>query len=396
MSLSQLQDEIFKHRNLRNYEKAFELFQEMENPKPLETLFEFSIINYYLPLSKKMPFPEFFQTILLPLLNCENQNFVNTTLLNLKFYTKPLKVLAEYDFSKSFEKLARNKMDTFYHSNPCIYYDFEKDCYGLNIRCVNYSILPNGVYKMLDDKLITLNKHFLLDKETFLPKKEQILENILPEETIDKEKERIQGYEDMRIFNGKKTIGSYFINNKIRIVTGNLCTETNVVNINKIWETENPVEKNWVYLNDKYLIYSWYPNLVLISLDSGNVQKIDTSAILPSFFRMVKGSTCCDKVVDPAGVSDSNEYWVCLHFNSNTVPRIYYNLVMVFEYSENAGLKIKKYSTPFKLEPDGNIEFCLGMIVEKEKNRIIFSASQNDSSAKVYVCDINSLNFLNF
>lgn len=378
-------DEIFKQRNLRNYEKAFELYQDIKDPKPLEALFEFSIINYYLPFPKKMLFPEFFKSTILPILNCNNENFVNTMLANLKFYIEPLQVIAEYDFSKTFQAMARNKLDTFYHSNPCIFYLKEKDCYGLNVRCVNYSILPNGVYKMLDDKLVTLNKMLYLDKNTF--------SEILPETSLsikvndtDSETRRIQGYEDVRIFSANgKTVGSYCIDNKIKIATGML--KDKEIEIDKFWNTDSPVEKNWVYLNEKYLIYSWYPNLILLSVESGEMKKFETSSILPSFFRYVKGSTCA------FAVSES-EYWIGLHFNSNTVPRIYYNLILVFDFSEETGLKIKKYSLPFKLEPSGNIEFYLGMIVEKEKDRIIFSASQNDNSAKIYVCNIHSLNFV--
>jgi len=416
-------DEIRRLRNAREYEKAWIEIQKIKNffdpePEPesetnLDLLFETSIVNFYLLSSQKLPMDIFFKRVLIPLLNSDNESYKKQTLKNLKYYlnSQTLNITNKYDFSKTFQAMARNKLDTFYHTNPCIF-KFG-DNYGLNIRCVNYSIMPNGVYKMLDDTLVTLNKFFILDKESFKPILDsesnpgKILNIQMPTPSQTTIQGNILGYEDMRIFHQSKsksdsdseseseseylTTGSHLLDNKIRIITGAFLKDTENVLIEKIWDTAKPVEKNWVYLNKDYLIYQWYPNPVLIQRNTGQVIECTLEKPLPKFFQLLKGSTCAQFI------EETNEYWIGVHFNNDTVPRVYYNMILVFEFSEQltiTSIRLKRYSLPFKFYEFGNIEFYLGMIVEPEKDRIVFSASQNDNSANVYVCDIHSIKFV--
>ena len=70
-------------------------------------------------------------------------------------------------------------------------------------------------------------------------------------------------------------------------------------------------------------------------------------------------------------------------------PRHYYNMVAVFD---DKMTYLKWYSYPFKLSLIP-IEYCLGLIVEKE--RMIVSYSTNDSTSMISIVSISSLEKIN-
>jgi hypothetical protein len=94
---------------------------------------------------------------------------------------------------------------------------------------------------------------------------------------------------------------------------------------------------------------------------------------MPLIFSHCRGSTCGFKF-------ENNEIWFVVHLVSYEIPRHYYHMIVVFDTDMN----LKSYSAPFKFEGEP-IEFCLGLIVEKEK--VSMSYSTWDRSTKIAVHD---------
>ena len=70
--------------------------------------------------------------------------------------------------------------------------------------------------------------------------------------------------------------------------------------------------------------------------------------------------------------------WFVVHLVSYESPRHYYHMLVVFDEQ----LALKRYSAPFKFSKE-NIEYCLGLVVEKE--RVIMTYSTWDRTTKIGV-----------
>ena len=89
---------------------------------------------------------------------------------------------------------------------------------------------------------------------------------------------------------------------------------------------------------------------------------------MPDFFKNIKGSSSCALY--------NNEMWFIVHTNQNTN---YQHLFIVFDNE----LNLLRYSEPFKLD-NCRVEFCIGLIIEKERTILSFSSLDNNTYIGIY------------
>ena len=96
--------------------------------------------------------------------------------------------------------------------------------------------------------------------------------------------------------------------------------------------------------------------------------------LLPHIFTKVRGST--------NGALYGDELWFIGHVVKYSKPRKYYHLFIVLDKNT---LELKNYSQLFTFDPNVNVEFCLGLVVEDD--RLIVSHSNEDRTSKIKVYD---------
>ena len=132
--------------------------------------------------------------------------------------------------------------------------------------------------------------------------------------------------------------------------------------------------------NSIKFIYEWAPlQIGEIQSDKFVIQKNIQS---PLYFKYIKGSS--------PGFTYKGEIWFVGHlivYHEN-LPREYYHCIIILDEKT---LEIKKYSKPFYFSKnyDYTIEYCLGIIVEK--NRLILSYSIMDSQSYIGIYDKKKL-----
>jgi hypothetical protein len=134
-------------------------------------------------------------------------------------------------------------------------------------------------------------------------------------------------------------------------------------------------EKNWVYVNinnELKMIYQWSP-LIICDIPTANTEPFEltintTNSEMPGVFNWCRGST--------NGFNYGGEIWFIQHLVYYGNPRIYYNIISVFDNN----MKLLKYTTLFKLSKE-KIEYCLGLIVND--SNVIISYSEWDSTSKI-------------
>jgi tetratricopeptide (TPR) repeat protein len=179
-------------------------------------------------------------------------------------------------------------------------------------------------------------------------------------------------------------------------------------------EIEHPFEhvgceKNWVFVplqkdTNPVVVYSWCPlklatiEPVTVNANDQNPLKyklafFETVSEMPRIFQHVRGSTCGFLV------PETNQVWFVIHLVSYESPRHYYHMVVVMDKvkvtsssstsssstsswstSSWETLQLNRYSAPFKFmgEP---IEYCLSLVVEKE--RVLMNFSVWDRTTKI-------------
>lgn len=311
---------------------------------------------------------------------CNEDYIITNTLSNMKFYKDMLKPVAEIDMSFTMNYQIGGKYRTFRSSSASIIPN--GDGYLMNTRLVNYNIDQQGNYHECDDYIITLNKCVELSKE-FKVMNEKLIDSVFDER-------RYIGVEDVKIFTQVENQNVVYLgtglhqNGNIGIVTGMYDKNAQTMTPTELTCSfkNSTCEKNWVFVNcdeSTHIVYQWFPlhlckiNTFTNTLDL--VRKIDT----PKIFKHVRGSTCASEYND--------ERWFVLHMVSYEQPRHYYHLLAVFDKTMN----LLRYSAPFKFG-ETCIEYCLGVVVEK--NRVIITHSSWDRTTKVGIYDRAYINKL--
>ena len=373
----------------------------------LRLLYEYSIFAWYLGIEHRLVIPVFME------LFCSGLFDSYSLLGNYKFYRPILK--CERSINISYVK-TNGKNEQFFSSSPSIVPIDGEDCYLINVRFVNYKIAPDGTYPWLDC-YTTINKCMLV---RIPPGKEFEIETLYEQFLEDDDINQFQfngcsycGIEDLKLFNtGEKILftGTY-VNETMYTVWGhylltgrecNLLTgrECNLLNSgqqednNKLVHTKliypernNICEKNWVFVptqdngpfgNNLVMIYSWHP-LVIGTIECKDdslfkeIKRIDTSPFLSG----ARGST--------NGFLFGDEIWFVVHF-VHKLDKELRNYFHAFVILDKLTLDVKRYSAPFKItESDKNeIEYCLGLVVEKDRVLVTHSCWDRESYIKIY------------
>ena len=283
----------------------------------------------------------------------------------MKFYKEIWKYKIDIDLS--FTQTYNGKI--YHSSSPSIIRQSNGD-YLINIRVVNYYITENGSYIGCDDHIITENKCIQMDSSFNI-----ISEKMIPSPSL--RTQRYIGVEDVRIFEQKdgsiRFTGTH-LDKELSMCYGTYTTDNELIptTINPIFfpSTDRQVEKNWVYINDNEMIYKWYP-LTICNHSSNSLTKI-RELQMPKIFKRIRGST--------NGSQWDNEIWFITHIVSYEQPRHYYHMMVVFNSDMT---KLLRYSTPFKFTNNNCIEYCLGLVVEK--NRVLISYSTMDRTSHIAV-----------
>ena len=298
-----------------------------------------------------------------------NKEERNNLLSNYKFYSKSIDKFSEkIIYLNNYLKTIEN----YNNSTPCIV-PYKNNKYLVNVRRVNYKITNNGNYEILNgNKINTLNTKIILNKNFKIIKQETFKEY-----SIDKK--QINGIEDIRLLNTGNDIyftGNIWINyNNIKVIGGKYENKELQYKIFKSPLNRN-IEKNWLmfFHNNKIkYIYDWDP--IIIGYIQNNEFLIDK--VLDKSLPDVRGSS--------PGFLYDNYYYFLIHIVKQGKQRKYYHSILKLD---SKTLEYVNHSNWFTFE-NKDIEYALGLIIEKDK--VIVSYSIFDNNPKIVIYDKNKL-----
>lgn len=299
----------------------------------------------------------------------------NGLVRNMKFYDFAVPFIRIHNMS-----LALVHEDIFYRSSsPSIIPAKEgEEGYVVNLRLVNYSYEKSSGWITVTPppNIITLNIMVRLDANLKELSRVNLFVPLHPPRLY-------MGVEDVRLFRVPsgtvQFLGTgYHKNDTLGVVGGTY--PLGLASPTELKQNFNPgtaCEKNWVYVCPKgaddspFIVYRWHPLEVCKRVDNEIV--VERVVPTPELFSSLRGST--------HGFLYEDEIWFVTHFVEYATPRRYYHILLVFD---DAMTEIRRASPPFKFE-NQNIEYCLGLIVEKE--RLLFSYSTWDETSKIAVSD---------
>ena len=330
--------------------------------------------------------------------NCGDENIINNTFSNMKFYNFILNKTNTYSFDASRNFTINNKEIKFNASTPSLIKNSEGcNGYQVCIRYVNYNMTDKGGYNDCSDHVISVYKYVDLDAN-FNFKCEKYMEIVY-------DGRRYIGVEDIKIHYDKYNKKLIYIGNaehkdsSIGVVYGEYDHKNGTVEVKelKCSFNNNPVEKNWVFIdykNENHIIYNWYP-LQICKIDEGvnggEITLVEKKP-MPRIFSKVRGNSCgfmYVKTIDQHKIETENnnilmnieevEYWFVTHIVSYEAPRHYYHMISVFDSNMN----LLRYSSPFKFEGEPT-EYSLAIVVEDERVLITYSTWDRTSRVAVY------------
>ena len=270
------------------------------------------------------------------------------------------------DVSGSLQGAHGNPWMEGYTPSSSAFYSVEERNY-LNVRYVNYSQTPTGMYHIWDPKGALRTENILMELDASFQQIRYSGMNVncsLPLVRTD-----INGLEDIRLYseNGQlKFIATQCQWTPVsRMVIGDV-SGTEFQNITVLEPpSRTNCEKNWIPLGKNEFIYQWHP-LQIGSVGKDNKLEIILEWATPPVFQGIRGST----IFHPFG---SQELIGVVHSSVEGSPRHYYHRLVVLDA---VTYKPLRYTPPFVFGRVG-IEFCVGMAIENE-NRLRFWYSQHD------------------
>ena len=333
--------------------------------------YELSIIGYY------VKHPDIDKLITNLVNNMPYVNF-NHMMTNYRFYSKNLitnttKVIDLTSECSSFPD--------FKSSTPTIV-KYVNNNYIVLVRYVNYFIKDDGTY-VNKEKITTHYRVVILDEKL------KTVSDYPLEKNIETHL-RYQGIEDVRLFDSGKS-KCYRFSGTMQTEDEKITVGVGVYNPKSKRALEyNPIvspfdrscEKNWCMFLDKNgntrILYEW-DNFKTYNLGDDNTISDYQTTPTPSIFKHLRGST--------NGVGDDNyRVWFIAHlvcFEGNK--RVYYHVFILYNTSTHS----IRHTTPFKFE-GANVEYTLGLVIDKEENFII-SYSTNDSTSKLAIVSKSSV-----
>ena len=240
----------------------------------------------------------------------------------------------------------------------------------LNVRYVNYTQTPEGMYIINDPRshLKTENRLFILENYDTV-KQSNPLKVVTDLPVIG---ESIQGLEDVRLYttNGQlkfiATQQQYSVTRQSRMAIGSVDVSESLLTNLAILEPPHPThcEKNWIPIHQDLFIYQWYP-FQIGKVTEGRLEIVQTMATPPSF-QKVRGSTTFHEVEEGRiGL---------VHWSEERHPRHYYHMLVLLDKET---LNPVKRSDPFVFGRIG-IEFCIGMAVRGSEFQFWYSQHDRD------------------
>lgn len=236
----------------------------------------------------------------------------------------------------------------------------------LCVRCVNYTILPDGGYIMPGGRVATRN--FLATWKGFEEVEylaSDMTELVPAPSHARRPDETILGLEDVRLFGAAHftaTTREFSYGPFNRIAWGTFClSSAGAIADFKILRPpqETSCEKNWTPLDANNFIYRWSP-LEIYRVVGAEVELVSTQAT-PAWFRHVRGSTPLVEVADGRLLG-------LVHVVSPHSPRVYLHCFVWFSQD----WKLLSYTLPFVLRLRG-IEYTVGLTL-REDQAIIFAS----------------------
>jgi tetratricopeptide (TPR) repeat protein len=391
-------DVLKKNNNLDGY-----LFLH-KDVYSFQILYEFTIIAIYVGIKNIN------NEVVAVLNNCPAHNIVNNLFSNMKFYKNVITPIKTINLDSKTTITINNENIDFLSSSSCLIKNPNQPGYIMNIRYVNYYIMPGGSYINCDKHIITSNKYVELNSDL----------NIISEKLFDTIfcDRRYIGVEDVKIFyesnnnesnnnesnnnesnnnesnnnesNNNESNNNESNNNKILfigtgfhakncigIVCGDYDAQKGELLSTEVTSSFNKsnCEKNWVYVtykNETHIVYKWYPlQICKMDKDRTQIHVVETKE-MRNIFSHVRGSSC--------GFNYKNEIWFVVHLVSYENPRHYYHMLVVFDKNMN----LQRYSAPFKFEGEP-IEYSLSIVVEDE--RVLINYSTWDRTTRIGIYD---------
>ena len=236
----------------------------------------------------------------------------------------------------------------------------------LNVRYVNYSQTPTGMYHIWDPKGALRTQNVLMELDASFQQVRSHVMNVDSNRPLVRTD--INGLEDIRLYseNGQlKFIATQCQWTPVsRMVIGDVSGDT-YTNIQILEPSAwTGCEKNWIPLGHDRFIYQWHP--LQIGSPENGVLKIVQEWPTPPVFHNLRGST----LFHPFG---SHEVIGVVHSSVEGSPRHYYHRLVVLDADSYKPLR---YTPPFVFGRIG-IEFCIGMCLEVGQ-RLRFWYSQHD------------------
>lgn len=370
---------IFRERgknktSLLFYNLGIEKLEKNKNIREYIFDYEYSIIAAYNGIKT------IGKQIICILNNCKENFMIKNLFTNMKYYKNILNSVRDIDLSFTIKyDVKENLLIKFVSSSSSIIKD--DDNYIMNIRLVNYMINNNGGYYDCGDQLITINKYMKLNNDF----------SILDEKIINcsYDNKRFIGIEDIRLYKDKEKNNIIFngcgghSDGRIGIIFGDYIINNITNNLEgkelKSSFSNNYCEKNWVlvdYEKEIHLIYEWFPlKICKINKEDKKIYLYKTIE-LPNIFKYIRGSTNSSEYKNE---DNFIEKWFIVHLVSEEHPRHYYHMFIIFD--EN--MYLLRYSEPFKFQNEC-IEYCLGLVVERERIICTYSAWDRTTHISIY------------
>lgn len=259
--------------------------------------------------------------------------------------------------------------------------------YIVNVRKVNYRILPNGMYITIKNGQpntvyngVSKNEFYIMDRETLKPLSpiRPMSEDGLPGK--NEEELAIVGLEDVRLVPSINqdvlfycTTKNYSYSGAIRIMTGRYDFERAKFHDTKIIHPpyeENACEKNWTWCGHNRFIYQWHP-VEIGSVDANARLVVDERIPSPPYFKEFRGSS-------PAVVWRGFHFFSVHSYTNGKNGRKYIHSIVVLDLLSEKH-SVVGVSSPFCFE-NVQIEYSIGMDIYKGK--ILFLYSTKDGTSK--------------
>lgn len=243
----------------------------------------------------------------------------------------------------------------------------------LNVRYVNYTQTPEGMYIINDPRNFLRTENRLCVLENYETVVQSSFLKIVTDLPVTGES--IQGLEDVRLYESEgqlkfiATQQQYSATRQSRMTIGTVDVLESLLTDLAVLDPPHPTncEKNWIPIQkdgQDLFIYQWHP-FQIGKVTEGRLEIVQTVET-PSSFQKVRGSTTFHEVAE--GLIG------LVHWSEERHPRHYYHMLVLLDKET---LEPIERSGPFVFGRIG-IEFCIGMAVRGCEFQFWYSQHDRD------------------